>query len=168
QHLGAGSGLIFGRDLVLAYGAEATQPAALADVGILAEPVDGVEDVGTRTELGPASAAIGTRRFGLKPVEKPQAHPLGVLERSRLRERWAVEDRRVAVVVAGPIDHADVARVDTWEERVVDQPPIGPQSAFRARRPIHHRVVEPAGGLAVDLAAVDVDAERIRLAVAVV
>src|SRR5262249_3936211 len=43
EHLGAGSGLIFGRDLVLAYGAEATQPAALADVGILAEPVDGVE-----------------------------------------------------------------------------------------------------------------------------
>src|SRR5262249_16324809 len=113
-------------------------------------------------------AAVGARSFGLEPVEESQTHAFGVLKRLRLGERRAVEDRFVAVIVAGPVDHADVARVDAGEERVVDQPSIGPQPAPGAGRLLHHRVVEPARCLAVDLAAVDVDAQGIRLAVAVV
>src|SRR5207249_6670007 len=132
------------RTLVLANGGEAAQTAALADVRILAEPVDGIEDVGTRTELRPASAAVGARRVGPEPVEEPQAHPLGVLQRPRLGEWRAVEDRFVAIIVPGPVDHADVARVHAREEGVVDQPTVGPQPALGARRLLHHRVVEPA------------------------
>src|SRR5437870_8350348 len=92
----------------------------------------------------PASAAVGARRVGPEPVEEPQAHPLGVLQRPRLGEWRAVENRFVAIIVPGPVDHADVARVHAREERVVNQPTVGPQPALGGRRLLHHRVVEPA------------------------
>src|SRR5215510_5994385 len=125
---------------------------------------------------GPATTTVtgvsstGTGRLRLQPVEEAQAHTLGLLERLRLLERRPVDDTPVTVVVAGPVEHADVPRIAGRgrEEARVDETSVGPEPALGVGRLLQHLVLEPARLLAIDLAAVDMDAQRVGLAVAIV
>ena len=75
---------------------------------------------------------------------------------------------RVAVVVAWPVEHGQVVSAAPPSARRVEQPAIGPQPALGAGHLLVEPVVEPAAVLAVDLAAVDFDAQAVGLRVAVV
>src|SRR4029077_5689386 len=160
--------LIVGRHVPLHDGPPRPDAPALAYVRMLAESVRGAEDVGAGPELGKSLRLAGSGRLRLQPVEKPQAHTLGVLEGHGLLPRRPVEDTLIAIVVARPVDHADVARVSDAgrKQAPVHQTAGGPEAALGMRRLLQHLVLEPARLLAVDLAAVHVDAEGIRLAVA--
>src|SRR5262249_56448459 len=91
---------VIGRYLLLEYGLARPKTPALADVWMLPQRIRRREDIGTRPELGKPRCSTGTRRLRLQPVQKAEAHTLGVLERLRLLERRPVEDTPVAVVVA--------------------------------------------------------------------
>src|SRR6266849_6358881 len=137
---------------------------------MLGEGVSSGKDVGPRLELGESRRSARPWRLGLKPVEEAQAHALGVLERPRLLERRSIEDALVAVVIPRPVDHADVVGVAGagGEEARVDEAAVGPEPALRSWRLLEDLVLEPSRLLTVDLAAVNVDAERVGLAVTVV
>src|SRR5262249_9008920 len=156
----ARAALVIGRYLLLEYGLASPEPPALAYVRVLAQGINCREDVGTGPELGKPRRPAGSRRLRLQPVEEAEAHPLGVLERLRLLARRPVEDTPVAVVVAGPVEHAEIARVAGGgrEKARVDEPAVGPEPALGVGCPLQHLVFEPPRLLAVDLAAVDVDA----------
>src|SRR4029077_18596145 len=119
----------------LQYGPQRPDAPALPYVGMLAESVFRREDVWPRLQLGETRWTARPRRLGLEPVQEAQAHALGVLQGARLLERGAVEEALVAVVVAGPIEHADVVGVATGrrEEARVNQAAVGPQRALGAR-----------------------------------
>ena len=85
----------------------------------------------------------------------------------RLLQRTSIEDRDIAVVVAWPVDQAQVGVVDTGEQRAIDEPAIRPEPTLGAFGPLEHLIVQPPGLLAVDLSAVDEDPERVRLVVTV-
>ena len=164
------SPLILRGDLLLDDGLEGAEAPAFPYVRMLAEGIGGVEDVGPGLELGESRRSARPWRLGLKPVEEAEAHALGVLERSRLLERRSIEDAPVTIVIARPVDHADVVGVAAAgrEETRIDEAAVRPEPTLGPGRLVENLVLEPPRLLTVDLTAVDVDAEREGLAVAVV
>src|SRR5713226_7361196 len=126
---GAGAGLIGSGDVLLDHGRKRPDPAAFPNIRMLAERVLRAKDIGARSQLGESRRRAGPRRFGLQPVEKAQAHALSVLERAGLVEGRAVEDTPVTIVIARPVEHADVMRIAGAgrEEARVDEAAVGPE-----------------------------------------
>src|SRR5206468_6583310 len=144
--------LVVGRHVLLHDGPPRPDAPALAYVRMLAESVRGGEDVGTGHELGESLRPAGSRRLRLQPVEKAQAHTLGVLESLSLLPRRPVEDTLIAIVEARPVDHADVAGISGGgrEEARVDEAAVGPEAALGIGRLLQYLVLEPTRLLAVD------------------
>ena len=69
----------------------------------------------------------------------------------------------LAIVVAGPVEHREVVLETGLELRAVDQAAVGPQTALGSWHGVVQVVVEPAALLAVDLAAVHLDPQAVRL-----
>ncbi len=156
------------RHVLFDHRPESTDAPGLADVGMLRQAVGGAHHVGSQPELGRAQPVGLCGRLGLQPVEEAEAHTLGVLQRGCDLRCGSVEDAHVAVVVPRPVEHRDVAAGDAGESRRVDQSPVRPQRALRAGRLLEEPVREPAALFPVDLAAVHLDREAVRLRVPVV
>ena len=137
--------------------------ARLANVGVLGEPVGAAHRVGPQLQLGCAARVAGGRCFGLQPVQEAEADALRVLQRGCGLRGGAVDDALVAVVVAGPVDHRQVVRRQRSDEVRREQAAIGPEAALGAGHLLVELVCQAAALLAVDLAAVDVDGQRVGL-----
>jgi hypothetical protein len=96
----------------------------------------------------------------LQPVEKAQAHELCVPQGGDDFRRRAIDDAAVAVIVSRPVEHRDIV---TSKQAAIEQPPIGPQPALRARHRVEEIVLEPPAFLAVDLAAMHLDLQAVGL-----
>ncbi len=150
-------------DILLDDRSHRDDASRFADVRMLRQSVDRAHDRRPQRELGRTVATAARRRLGLQPVQEPEAHALARRKGSGDFRRRPVEQARVAVVVAGPVDHRQVVRVARPELRAVDQPSIGPQRALRAGHRVEQVVREAAALLAVDLAAMHVDRQAVRL-----
>ena len=93
--------------------------------------------------------------LGLQPIQKAEAYSLRVLQGARGIERRAVEQAAIPVIVPRPVEHREVL--------FLHQAAVSPEAALRARQLLVQAVLQPAARLAVDLAAVDLDAQAVRL-----
>ena len=136
--------------------------------GCFDEAVVRAHHVGPQQQLGAPSRSASAGASVCSQWRKPRLTRFASCSAAATASRGSVQDALVAVVVSRPVEHRDVACSGAGKCRCVDEPAVGPQRAFRAGRLLEQAVGEPAALLAVDLAAVDLDREAVRLGVAVV
>ena len=83
--------------------------AAFANVGSECESVGSAQNTGTRLEPWPTRAAIGTWRFGLKPINEAPTQGLGLgLALTALLQTHARPDQRSQpMIILRPVDQTD-------------------------------------------------------------